>query len=446
MSMNSQLRFRKDGTFRVLQLADIQDGPEVSQDAIDLIEAAIEESDPDLVVLTGDQIRGYDPAYLATFRSRHDSVSGEDIPLGIRLESVINGGCDGSKSVPDPERALEDSRRKVLSTFQQFLAPIVSRGIPFAATYGNHDFQCGVSIDEQDDMYRSFTGCLNPVSQSGDGHHNNEDSLVCETGTFCLPISSSTGSQIAMGLMMVNSGDFAPQGGYGSPSAQAIEWLSNVEEAISAQSDTDSVPSLVFQHIPVPEYYRCLNKVSPFTWHAVEGYRAFSDACYTLNQEVCRPGGILGEGPCCSEENVGEFQQLQDTPGYFAMFSGHDHKNAFIGNIDGIDLGYAPTCGFCSYGPKASDRALRLLVFSEDDPAGYDSRLLTYGNLVARRPRHPLRVLVGEYMVSGMPSLRDMLRNPKIAVGVLVVAMSALKVWCRAWSHKRLSNRTSYKS
>jgi hypothetical protein len=121
-------------------------------------------------------------------------------------------------------------------------------------------------------------------------------------------------------------------------------------------------------------------------------------------------------------------------------------KNAFIGNIDGIDLGYAPTCGFCSYGPKASDRALRLLVFSEDDPAGYDSRLLTYGNLVARRPRHPLRVLVGEYMVSGMPSLRDMLRNPKIAVGVLVVAMSALKVWCRAWSHKRLPHRTSYKS
>lgn len=64
------LRFNSDGTFRVLQMADIQDGPDVREDTIRLIEAAIRKAHPDLIVLTGDQIRGYDPAYIDTFLRR----------------------------------------------------------------------------------------------------------------------------------------------------------------------------------------------------------------------------------------------------------------------------------------------------------------------------------------------------------------------------------------
>ena len=69
--------------------------------------------------------------------------------------------------------------------------------MPFAATYGNHDFQCGILADEQDDIYREYPGCLNP-----------DDSL--EPGTFALPVESSDGSgRVAMSVMMVNSGDYA---------------------------------------------------------------------------------------------------------------------------------------------------------------------------------------------------------------------------------------------
>ena len=68
------LRFNSDGSFRVLQLADIQDGPNVRKDTIRLIEAAIHEAHPDLIVFTGDQIRGYDPAYIDTFLRRRDET------------------------------------------------------------------------------------------------------------------------------------------------------------------------------------------------------------------------------------------------------------------------------------------------------------------------------------------------------------------------------------
>ena len=50
------LRFNSDGSFRVLQLADIQDGPNVRKDTIRLIEAAIHEAHPDLIVFTGDLV------------------------------------------------------------------------------------------------------------------------------------------------------------------------------------------------------------------------------------------------------------------------------------------------------------------------------------------------------------------------------------------------------
>ena len=90
-----------------------------------------------------------------------------------------------------------ETREKVRRTFSGFLGPVVEAGVPFAATYGNHDFQCGILADEQDDIYREYPGCLNP-----------DDSL--EPGTFALPVESSDGSgRVAMSVMMVNSGDYA---------------------------------------------------------------------------------------------------------------------------------------------------------------------------------------------------------------------------------------------
>lgn len=43
ISSSPALHFRADGTFRVLQLADVQDGPDVSPDTIRLLEAAIQD-------------------------------------------------------------------------------------------------------------------------------------------------------------------------------------------------------------------------------------------------------------------------------------------------------------------------------------------------------------------------------------------------------------------
>lgn len=92
----TSLRFREDGSFRVLQMADVQDGPDVLPDTIRLIREAIREADPDLVVFTGDQIRGYDPAYIDTFLRRR----GEEPALACARSPRSRPKSAGSSVTP----------------------------------------------------------------------------------------------------------------------------------------------------------------------------------------------------------------------------------------------------------------------------------------------------------------------------------------------------------
>ena len=68
---------------------------------------------------------------------------------------------------------MDETRDKVRRTFAGFLGPVIEAEVPFAATYGNHDFQCGILADEQDGIYREFPRLPEPRS------------TALEPGTFC---------------------------------------------------------------------------------------------------------------------------------------------------------------------------------------------------------------------------------------------------------------------
>ena len=48
----------KNKTFKIMQIADTQEGTKVSPDTLDLINAALDRENPDLVIYSGDQIWG----------------------------------------------------------------------------------------------------------------------------------------------------------------------------------------------------------------------------------------------------------------------------------------------------------------------------------------------------------------------------------------------------
>ena len=480
----TNLKFREDGTFTILQMADVQDGPDVQPDTIRLIREAIRKADPDLVVFTGDQIRGYDPAYIDTFLRRRGETPGARVRAVTELEAKLRGikrhpktreiagkmadqleranltkaaaridehigsaaGAPESspaEMTPDemtPDELMDETRAKVRRTLAGFLGPVIEAGVPFAATYGNHDFQCGVLIDEQDDIYREFPGCLNPAP-TDDQPAWLKPRLRQAAGTFALPIASSGDpNRIAMSVMMVDSGDYADHDtpaerdgqypayvvnsrgldladsdGYGTPSPEAVEWLKTVQHDLAEHNgDGKPVPAIAFQHIPPQEFYDCLKEVPAWTPNAVEGARTHAGHTYVLNHEICRPGSRLGEAIGCADENVGEVDALREAGGYFALFCGHDHKNAFVGHVHDLDLGYAPTCGFECYGPKSRYRGIRLFEFRENNPAAYVTRMLTWGELVGRYSSNEVRVWFEDHCVTDAVSARNELRRPQV--------------------------------
>ncbi|MBW3089108.1 metallophosphoesterase family protein [Bifidobacterium sp. 82T24] len=389
-----RLQFHRSGKFRILQFTDIQDGPKVSKDTIRLIEAACDAGRPDVVVFTGDQIAGYDSAYAKTSRKRR-----WDVPK--------NGGPDAAD--------LDHTRDLVRKSIRQFVQPLIDRNVPFAVTFGNHDFQCGLDNAELNDIYREFPGCLNPpmaaaeqpgaaVSAAYSGLADQEV-YACEPGTFALPVTDMDHKRNVIGLVIVDSGDYAKSGGYDSPSQRALDFLDAMPSVLDAKS-------IVFQHIPIPQFYDVLKPVSSSTAYAIQGYRSFDAACYVLDESKTLPGSYLGEGVSCPDVDCGEFQIMKDTDGYFGLFAGHDHRNGFVGTTEGIMLGATPTCGFGAYGPVPDKRAARLFEFDIRHPYEPRTQLLEFGQIVGKPTTRKAYTFAMSHVPTNPGDAWNLLRKP----------------------------------
>ena len=69
------MRFKKDAPFKIMQITDMQEIPAVSPDTLELLNAALEAEKPDLVVYTGDQIKGYGVTYRGKGKELENAVS-----------------------------------------------------------------------------------------------------------------------------------------------------------------------------------------------------------------------------------------------------------------------------------------------------------------------------------------------------------------------------------
>ena len=69
------------------------------------------------------------------------------------------------------------------------------------------------------------------------------------------------------------------------------------------------------------------------------------------------------------------------------LYFGHDHNNAFHGDIRGIDVGYTQGAGFHVYGPGL-DRGVRTIVLHRD--GSLSTQDLRYRDLVGKKLQEPL--------------------------------------------------------
>ncbi len=318
----------------ILIIADTQDTASPQRAMLDLIDAALERCAPDLVILLGDNIHG-------------PSVHG-----------------------------IEEMEKAVGAV----LEPIVSRGIPFALVFGNHDEECGISNEEQLRFYRTFPGCLTTDA---------EDLPGC--GNSFLVVENKAHPDSPAVLFFLDSGNKSPDGaGYGSVSAEQSLWMAGEFQRIR-EEHPGAVP-YVFQHIPVPRVYDLLESVPFGTPGAFTQYGKGLFRWYRVREGALR-AGRFGEAPCASEYDTGEFE-VWTQMGVRAAFFGHDHLNDYEGTVEGVDLIATAGAGFYMYG-RGDEHGVRLLTLKAEDVADYTTGMLYYRDLVSAPLPGPLVSTVG---------------------------------------------------
>ncbi len=195
------LQFNDDGSFTILQISDTQDTQYPSPNVLTLIEKAMDESKPDLVIFTGDQLKNYD--------------------------SDFDGG---------------NLEHKVQQAIDAIVRPVERRGIPFAVVFGNHDDAIEVSKEDQLKMYQRHSLCL----------MRDDEPELSGCGNYNLPILSSDGQRTAFNLYLLDSHG-GGNGQYDYIKQDQINWYVRTSNALKAANGGNPVPSMEFQHVPLPE-------------------------------------------------------------------------------------------------------------------------------------------------------------------------------------------------
>ena len=358
-----------DHPLRILIIADPQDIDTPQPAMLSLMNASLDAAEPDLVVFLGDMIHGRD-------------LRGED-----RVRKAIDAA----------------------------VSPVVERGIPFALVFGNHDEECGISKEEQLKIYQSYPGCL-----AVDG----EDLPGC--GNYYLVVENTVQPESPVVLWFMDSGSYAEEGKgtYGYVTEEQNEWMLSAYEKLCEKYA--SPVSYVFQHIPVPQIYNMIKEVPFGTSGAVTCYGPNFGKWYVLDDEYIW-AGHMGEGPCSSEYDSGEFDAWKKM-NVKAAFFGHDHLNDYCGTYEGIDMVTTSGVGFYLYG-RGDEHGTRLVTLNAEKPAEYETKMLYYKDLVSE----PLPGLF-------VSSLGVMLRKYLfmiIATLVLVIVLIVLVIRWLVKRHKR---------
>ena len=319
------LRFREDGTFKIMLFADPQDDEDLEETTTAIMCEALDKYEPDLVIYLGD--------------------------------NTVADGYENQKA------AIEVVTK-----------PVVDRGIPFAIVFGNHDEEHNVSKEELLEIYRSL-GCLT--------YDAVPDMHGC--GTCNLPILSSDGKRTAFNLWLIDSGDYnRDEGatGYDYVHQDTIDWYKETAAALAEENGGEPVPAMDFQHIVIPEIYDALYAKFPFSLGALtqERYGNY----YSLLPVFTRLNGYWLEVPCPPDVYDGQLEAWVDTGDVIAEFHGHDHNNSYEVNVAGVDIVNVPSVGCNSYS-KDIDRGAGLITLYEDDPTAYDYELVRMFDLALEK-------------------------------------------------------------
>ena len=327
-----------DGEFTILQISDPQDDRYAAYDLINFVKLALEETKPDLVILSGDIVE--------------DSRAGD---FGIDDENFREG-----VEVDTYEETLDNVKVATNNIF----SIINDAKIPFAVAQGNNDYASGVTNEDWLKIYSSYEYSLTTdMSNDADGKID-----------FNLEILGSDGKTAFNVWMMDN--------GRNGISEEQIAWYESQSNALAASNGGKPVPSILFQHIPVDDMGNLFEECN--FWD--EGAVIEGGKCYRLNQELADGYYV---GAILPGQTTEQFKSWKKQGDILGAYFGHWHTAGWTGVWDGIELGFTYGCEFAKPGPYG----IRVFTLHEDDIENYDNELYTYeGSVKKGNARFELQV------------------------------------------------------
>ncbi len=315
---DTTIRFNSEGKLKILHIAD----PHLNYDkhfdaSIWVIGEACDVEKPDLVVLTGDNTHPHD----------------------------------------DPEET-----KKLINSLMNIFE---SRNIPVAVTFGNHDAEKGpMTRSDIMEYYKTFSCVI-----SADDTENFKN-----CATFNIPVLASDSDNVNFNLWVFDSGDYdedEPRH-YDRVRTEQIEWYKKTSARLKEENGGEKVNSVVFQHIIVPEIYDVLKKVDSKQPYAIK-HIYNEDEFYMFDSEEVNYG-TLNEKPCPGYYNDGQFEALTETGDVLAMFTGHDHTNAFGVRNQNIDIYTSPMTRYKGLA-YTTQYGYRVIEIDENDTSTYETRV-----------------------------------------------------------------------
>ena len=295
------LQLNKDGSFRILVIADVQDCRPLDGTKKEHLSRLICRGNPDLIVLLGDMLFG-------------------------------------------PLVWTRTGAKQIISSI---LDPIGQSQIPFAVVSGNHDQDARMPFLDQVEQYRESPLCLTPGAKERN----------C-AGAWHLDVSDDQGDVRAR-LLFLDSGatKLTLSGIQYIPADQG-----QMEYTKALLSETDCPPVFVFQHIPVPEIYRLIKYVNAGEPGAVRGRGPNRGKYLALLDPSC---GVMNESPCPPWENGGQFDAWVQSGKVKAAVFGHDQINSFTGKVENVMMIQTSCAGLSCYGRDELRGGRMLTVFPE---------------------------------------------------------------------------------
>ncbi len=336
------LSFDENGEFKILHLCDIQDDYPIQGETLQFIRETLRTYHPDLVVLGGDNTVG-------------DS-SGED-PEGTAAKCI-----------------------------EQLTKVFVEEQTYFTLVFGNHDHQQIAKSNSEADHDRVNAYLLSQYQKFGGKYCLAEDAdeSLFGVGTHNLPVySSKDPAKVGYNLWMLDSGAYEMgadgEEGYAAVHPDQLVYMKSVTSRLAAENSAN-IRSMAFQHIIVGEIMDELYITVPTKLGFLSKF--CNDKEYLLIPNLFKISGFLGEAPCPGATNYGELDTLSQI-GTVAVFSGHDHTNAYNTTIKNVDVVNTPGCTFHSYG-QIHSRGGRLITLHENSDK-YESEVITLSEAALKK-------------------------------------------------------------